>query len=190
MNGALKMPLHWAVAVVCALAIPLAFFLGKFNVPIWVCFVVWAEYFALGGTPATWRLILPSIPFGALTGAAWSAGALAVGKLIGGELGFFWGFMITNFVFLTLMVYLMPRVAAWRDGSLAVFNGLALFFAVYFTKSVPPVGPLDNPWWAIVLALLWTVATAYIGWVLGWLNGKLTAPPAEPARQPAAQSSP
>lgn len=184
MHGLPKMPLHRAVAVVCALAIPLAFFLGKFNVPIWVCFVVWAEYFALGGTPDTWRQIIPSIPFGAATGAAWSAGAIAVGNLIGGELAFFWGFLFTNFVFLTLMVYLMPRVAAWRSGSLAVFNGLALFFAVFFTKSVPALGPMQNTYWVIALALVWTVTTAYIGWVLGWLNGKLAAPPQAAAQSP------
>lgn len=187
MNG-VRMPLHWAVSVVCALAIPLAFFLGKFNVPIWVCFIVWAEYFALGAKPDTWRLIIPSIPFGAASGAAWTAGAIAVADLVGGELGFFWGFMLTNFVFLTLMVYLMPRVTAWRTGSLAVFNGLALFFAVFFTRSVPQIGPMANPYWVVVLAFFWVVVTAYIGWVLGWLNGKLAAPP--PAEDPARAAAP
>ena len=60
-----KVSLPWAVALTVFISLPFTFFLGKYNFPLWVCFIVWAEYFALGGKPDTWKLIIPSLPFGA-----------------------------------------------------------------------------------------------------------------------------
>lgn len=165
-----RVPLHWAVSIAVAIVTPLAFFLGDYSLPLWVCFIVWAEYFALGATPSTWKFIIPSIPFGALAGALWEASAVFLGSFIGGESGHFWGTIIGNFIFVTLLVYLLPKVKAWTTGSLAVFNGLTLFLAVYFTGSTPPIGPVDNTYWVIFLAFTWTVLLAYLGWVIGWLN--------------------
>jgi len=60
-----------------------------------------------------------------------------------------------------------------------VFNGLTLFLAVYFTGSVPSVGPMGNGYWVIVLAFLWTTLVAYFGWLLGFINIALTFPKEE-----------
>jgi len=171
-----RVPLHWAVPIVVALVLPLAFFLGEFNLPVWVSFIVWAEYFALGAKPQTWRLIIPSIPYGATTAALWCASAILIAKMIGGNHGLFWGYVIGNFIFITPWMYFLPRVHAWASGSLAVFNGLTLFLAVYFTGSIPRVGPMTDPYWVVLWSLIWTVLLAYFGWFLGWLNVALTFP--------------
>ena len=63
-----RIPIHWAVTLVVLFALPFGFFLDKYNFTLWVCFIVWAEYFALGAVPKNARLIFPSIPFGAAIG--------------------------------------------------------------------------------------------------------------------------
>ncbi len=66
---------EWKVA----LALLPAFLLGKWSFPVWVSFIVWAEYFALGAKLGTWKVIIPSIPFGAIVGgAAWISSAVAL----------------------------------------------------------------------------------------------------------------
>jgi len=57
---------------------------------------------------------------------------------------------------------------------LAVFNGLTLQLALYFTGALPPWGPMENPYWIVLWTFLWGVAMAYFGWFLGWLNVVLT----------------
>lgn len=169
-----RIPLPWAVSLTVIVALPFALYLGKFNLPLWVAFIVWAEYFALGATVETWKLIIPSIPAGALTGALWMVTATFVNNLIGGDL--IWGLIVGTLIWITALLYIIPRVPAFSNGTLAVFNGLALYLGVYFTGSVPSVGAMGNPYWVIFLALIWTILVAYFGWFLGWLNITITFP--------------
>ena len=169
-----RVSLPWAVAITVFISLPFTFFLGKYNFPLWVCFIVWAEYFALGGNPETWKLIIPSLPFGAFFGAVWCALAVALANLIGGQYGAFWGLVVANFIVLPIFIALIPRWHIWEKGTLAVFNGFTLFLAVYFTSSIPSVGIMDNPYGIIFWVFIWTVVMAYFGWFLGWLNVTLT----------------
>lgn len=172
-----RVSLPWAVALTVFISLPFTFFLGKYNYPLWVCFIVWAEYFALGGKPDTWKLIIPSLPFGAFFGAVWCAIAVALADLIiGGQYNMFWGLALANFIVLPIFIALIPRWHIWEKGTLAVFNGFTLFLAVYFTGSIPQVGMLNNPYWVILWAFIWTVVMAYFGWFLGWLNVAFTFP--------------
>jgi hypothetical protein len=171
-----RIPLPWAVSIVCVFSLPFGLFLGKFNFPLWVSFIVWAEYFALGATPSTWKLIIPSLPAGAAGGALWVATGVGISGAVGGKLALFLGLIVGALIWVTILLYIMPRVHAFTAGSLAVFNGLTLFLGVYFTSSMPQLGTMENPYWVIVWAFIWTTLMAYFGWFLGWLNITLTFP--------------
>jgi hypothetical protein len=137
---------------------------------------VWAEYFALRATQNTWKLIIPSLPAGAIGGALWVTTGVVVSSIATHELGLLFGLMLGAVIWVTLLVFLMRYVHAWTAGSLALFNGLTLFLAVYFTGSIPSVGPMVNPYWVVAWSFVWTVLMAYFGWFLGWLNIALTFP--------------
>lgn len=55
-----------AVGITVLLAMPFGLWFGKYNFTLWVAFIVWAEYFAPGGKPSAWRIILPSFSVGAI----------------------------------------------------------------------------------------------------------------------------
>ncbi len=164
-------PLPWAVTLTVIIALPFGLYLGAYNFTLWVCFIVWAEYFALGANVGTWKLVAPSIPAGAATGALWMATATLITTLTGMDL--IVGLIIGTVIWVTALLYLIPKVPALTQGTLAVFNGLALFLGVYFTGSIPQIG-VENPYGVIILAFVWVVLMAYFGWFLGWLNIKLT----------------
>ncbi len=171
-----RIPLPWAVSLVCVFSLPFGLFLGKFNFPLWVSFIVWAEYFTLGANPSTWRLIFPSIPAGAAGGALWVLTSIVYTSSTSHQLALFVGLTIGALVWVTILLYVMPRVQAFTAGSLAVFNGLTLFLGVYFTRSTPQVGAMGSPYWVVLWAFIWTTLMAYFGWFLGWLNVTLTFP--------------
>ncbi len=173
-----RIPFHWAVALTVIVALIPGTFLGKWNFTLWVAFIAWAEYFALGGTVSTWKLILPSIPLGALSAAGWLATNTLLHQLLGSG-GTFQSFLflaLANCIWVTGLVWVMSKSDIWTKGSLACFNGLTMWLAVYFTGSMPSVGPMANPYWAIAWAFIWTVAMCYFGWLLGVLNVALTFP--------------
>ena len=43
-----RIPLWLAVAITVVVSLPFGIWLSRWNLPIWVSFIVWAEYFALG----------------------------------------------------------------------------------------------------------------------------------------------
>jgi len=172
-----RIPLHWAVSITVVLALIPGLFLGKWNFTLWAIFIVWAEYFALGATVDTWKLVIPSIPFGAAAGALWLALTTFLSITFGGGpfVQFIW-LSIGNLVFVTLLVWLIPKWDNWAKGTLAVFNGLTVWLAVYFTGSFPAIGLADNPYGAILWSFIWTVLMCYFGWFLGWLNVTIMFP--------------
>lgn len=168
-----RLPLPWAVTLTVIFALPFGLYLGAYNFTLWVCFIAWAEYFALGATPGTWKLVAPSIPAGAATGALWMATATFVTTVT--KMPLIVGLIVGTVIWITALLYLIPKVPALTQGTLAVFNGLAVFLGVYFTGSCPKIGIAD-PYGVIVLTFVWTVLMAYFGWFLGWLNIQLTFP--------------
>ena len=164
-------PFHWAVSILVALALPLSFFLGKFNFPLWICFIAWAEYFAFGAKPSAFKTILPCWLYGAVISALWLATAVAFDNF----LSTFWATVLANFIWVTILVYCM-KWGGLQAGSLAVFGGFTMFLAVYFTKSIPQVGPVTNAYWVVASACIWTIIMGYIGAFFGWFNLFITFP--------------
>jgi hypothetical protein len=137
------------------------------------CFVVWAEYFALGAKPAGIRVILPSFAYAtALTALTLFAipafrflpsvvepGDLAAALVIGAGVA--------------VMVFTMRFAKVFQVGSLPFFNGISMALAIYFSGSYPKLGPdLTAP----LVAGVWTIAMGAFGAVLGVFNVWLTFP--------------
>lgn len=175
-----RIPLPWATAILVILILPLCFYLGKWNFALWVSFIVWAEYFALGAKADTWKLIIPSLPFGAVFGAAWCTSAVALSKPLSVYVGpvnaLYASFALTNLFWVPILLYGLRWTHAFTAGTLAVFNGFSLQLGVYLTGSLPQVGPMENPYYLIWWSFVWSVLMAYVGWFFGWLNVVLTFP--------------
>lgn len=162
-------PLYLAVAITVVVSLPFGLFLGKYNLPLFVAFIVWAEYFALGAKPEALKTILPAYSAGVvLTGASmFTTVLLATTLTLNGALA------VSLFVWVGAMVYIMPRFPVLGKGSLPYFNGISMLLAVYFTKSYPETANiLLQPWVAVVFALL----AGWLGAVLGWFNVLITFP--------------
>jgi hypothetical protein len=146
-------PLWLAVAITVVVSLPFGLYLDTYNLPLWVAFIVWAEYFALGAKPEALRVILPSYALAAvLTGIAMVAVAVLAPSLPkNGAL------VLCLFIGVGAMVYIMRYSKTLQAGSLPYVNGISMLLGVYFTgayrrrrspatQSVATGGrPLDHP---------------------------------------------
>lgn len=162
-------PLWLAVAITVVVSLPFGLFLGTYNLALWVAFIVWAEYFALGAKPEALRLIIPCFVLGAiLTGAA-----MFTTVLLAPTLTLNVALALSLFVWVGLMVYIMRYSSTLSKGSLAYFNGISMLLAVYFTQSYPPTADaLLQPW----VAAVWVILSGLLGAALGWFNVTITFP--------------
>jgi len=166
-----RIPLWLAVAITVAIATPFAFHLGKYNLPLWLSFIVWAEYFALGANPSALKLILPSFLYGAIAVGLWLTTTVFLSEYTTVEIAF----IIANFIWVSIAVYGMKWHKILTTGSLALFNGLSMTLGIYFTGSIPSVG-VSGAYATVWLAVIWTVVAGYFGAFLGWLNVTITFP--------------
>ena len=166
-----RVPLWLAVVITVGLATPFTFNLGKYNLPLWASFIVWAEYFALGANPNALKLIIPSFPFGCAVVGLWLTTTQLLAPLMGVEVAF----IVTNVIWIGIGIVIMMSNKILNAGSLALFNGLSMTLAVYFTRTIPAIG-VTNPYAIIWLAVIWTVIAGYFGAFLGWFNVVITFP--------------
>ncbi len=179
-NHSPVIPLHWASSIMLVFALPLTFYLGKWNIPLWVSFIVWTQYFILGANRGTWRIVAPFFLFGALLAALWCISATFIAGYLkshfDGLAATYIAFAITNLVWVTIVVHCLGWSPKFGEATLSIFNGFTMMLAVYFTGSSPEIGPVENPYYIILLSAVWAVIAGYIGWCLGWLNVFLTFP--------------
>ena len=164
-------PLWLAVAITVAISLPFGTYLGKFNFSLWISFICWAEYFALGANPKALKIIFP----------AFAASSIWTGFMIWlihpfhglpslfapGDLSV----QVAFFVGVSIMVYCMKYFKTFQVGSLAYFNGMSMTLAVIFTGSTPKLGFIAaHPQSATFIAALWCIAMGWFGAILGWLN--------------------
>ncbi len=164
-------PLWLAVAITVVVSLPFGLFLGKYNLPLWVAFIVWAEYFALGAKPDALRVIIPAFSLGAILTAA----AMFVTVLLAPLLSLNLALAVSLFVGVGFMVYIMRYSDVLGKGSLPYFNGISMLLAVYFTASYPDAAttaPLVQPW----VAAIWVILADILGSLLGWFNVTITFP--------------
>jgi hypothetical protein len=164
-------PLWLAVAITVAISLPFGTYLGKFNFSLWISFIVWAEYFALGANPKALKIIFPAFAAASL----WTGFMIWLINPLHGLPSLFapgdLSVQVAFFVGVSIMVYCMKFFKTFQVGSLAYFNGMSMTLAVIFTGSTPKLGFIAaHPQSATFIAALWCIAMGWFGAILGWLN--------------------
>lgn len=166
-------PMWLAVALTVVASMPFGLWLGKYNFALWCCFIVWAEYFALGAKPSSLRLIVPSFSYSvaltALTLWAVQLFDFLPPLRVEGDLAV----TAALFVGIALTVYTMRFSRIFQEGSLPFFNGISMALAIYFTGSFPDFG---GTFPAPIAAGAWTVLMGIFGCALGVFNVWITFP--------------
>ena len=174
-------PMWLAVAITVVISLPFGLWLKEWSVPLWAAFIVWAEYFVLGGKPAGLKIMVPSYILG-VVGAVLvlivmveaqkllpdlqlvSATDVAIG------IAFFIGFCV--------LIYAMKFMPVTGGaGTLPFFNGISMGLATYFCLAYFTYGGLK------VDALLVPIVTGIpailaglLGAFLGWFNVTILFP--------------
>jgi hypothetical protein len=177
-----RIPIWLAVAITALISVPFGTQLGIYSIPVWASFIAWAEYFAFGASPDQLKWIYGLFPLGALTMGVFGTVNNYFVDVLGVDLVA--SSAIWLFIFVALATYLLTRIPRGMDKSLAYFNGLSIFLALYFAGI--PAGPgsaggplvsgdlawLINPW----IRWLWTSLAGVFGGFLGWFNIQITFP--------------
>jgi hypothetical protein len=165
-------PLWLAVAITVVVSLPFGLYLDKYNLPLWVAFVVWAEYFALGAKPAALRLMLPAYALAAvLTGVTMVAVSVLAPSLPKN-----WALAICLFIGVGVMVYIMRYSKTLQAGSLPYFNGISMLLGVYFTGAYPTTAFTTDAHLLPLVAAVWAILGGVLGAALGWFNVTITFP--------------
>lgn len=163
-------PFHWAVAILVALVMPLSFYLDKFNFTLWVSFIAWAQYFLYGGTPESFKTVIPCWLYGTTMSVLWMLTTVAFANFM----PLMWALIVSNFIVVTLLVWGL-KFYNFGPGVVSVFGGFTCLLAVYFTGSMPKVG-IENPYLVVIWCGVWNIAMGYFGHFLGWFNVMITFP--------------
>lgn len=188
MNNKERMPLWLAVGITVVVSLPFGLWFGHYNLPLWVAFVVWAEYFALGATPAALKTIVPAYILGVLgavlicTAAVLLTNVMPNAKVVSpGDLPVF----ITFFIGFCVLIYAMKFLPVTQTGTLPFFNGISMALGTYFTAQfVAPFGTNVAPALLPLVTGLGAILAGLLGAFLGWFNVAIMAPRKSAAAQP------
>jgi hypothetical protein len=167
-------PLWLAASVTVVVALPFSLWLGNYSLPIWVSFIVWAQYFVLGAKPAVLRTIVPAFLLGVMGATALvTAYSLAAATLV--DLGVVAAndvaMFLVFFVGFCALIYGMRFAPITQRGTLPFFNGVSMMLAVYFTGAFADAAPAGiNAHLLPAVAGLGAVLAGLLGAFLGWFN--------------------
>jgi len=173
-------PLWLAVAITVVVSLPFGLWLGSWNLPLWVAFIVWAEYFALGAKPDALKVMIPAYILGVIGATVVLVFTVLVGQALpgaklvtDGDVAIFIGFFIA---FLPVIYAMKFLPVTQGPGGLPFFNGISMGLATYFTGQYASVfGDLDP----VLVPLATGVAAilaGILGAVLGWFNVTIMFP--------------
>lgn len=173
-------PLWLAAAITVVVSLPFGLWLGDWNLPLWIAFIVWAEYFALGAKPKVLTTIIPAFVLGVagatvvLVFTALVSRALPDARLVtDGDAAVFLGFFLA---FLPVVYAMRFLPVTQGPGELPFFNGISMGLAAHFTGQYGTVlGELD-PVLAPLASSLAAVLAGVLGAVLGWFNATILFP--------------
>ena len=169
-----RVPMWLAIAITVVVSLPFGLWLGAYNLPLWVSFIVWAEYFVLGARPEALRIIVPAFFMGVLGAFAITTANAILDRYVGdaslvaaGDIAAFVAFFLGFCVFLYAIRWVPLPLET--TGTLPFFNGVSMMLGVYFTDAfldAAPAGldPLLEPAVAAVGALLAGLLGAFLGW--------------------------
>jgi hypothetical protein len=186
-------PLWLAVAITVVVSLPFGIWLGKVNLPLWAAFIVWAEYFVLGGKPSALKIMVPAYILGVVGGALISELYQVLAKVLGDGTVFGFGLQdmtnnnlalyISFFVGFCVLIYAMKWMAVTGGaGTLPFFNGISVFLGVYFTGSFLNwfkdfnIGPDMIGYAIVIFAAISAILGGMLGAALGWFNVAILFP--------------
>lgn len=174
-----RVPMWLAVSITVVVSLPFGLWLGDYNLPLWVSFIVWAEYFVLGGTPSALRTIIPAYLVGVVVAflittanrvleAALGGRAIVAPDDVAAFVAFFVGFCVL--LYATRWVPLPLDTSA----SLPFFNGISVTLGVFFTGAYLAAAPggLD-PVLEPAVAAVGAALAGLLGCFLGWFNVRI-----------------
>lgn len=170
-------PLWLAVAITVVVSLPFGLYLGNYNIPLFVSFIAWAEYFALGAKPDALKTVVPAYTAGVVITAASMFVWVLLRDYVKLDANLALG--ISLFVFVGFMVYIMKYFPVLGKGSLPYFNGISMLLAVYLTNSYPFATSNPATWDALVAPWIaggWAVLAGWFGHLLGLFNVTITFP--------------
>lgn len=188
-----RIPLWLASSITVVVSLPFGLWLGDYNLPLWVSFVVWAEYFQLGARPAVLRTIVPAYLIGVGGAVAITTGNALLERLIpdativsAGDGATF----ISFFVGFCILIYAMRWMTPARSGVLPFFNGVSVTLGVLFTGAFETAaGPGVDELLLPVVAGVGAALAGLLGAALGWFNVAImfsrSVPAGTPAERPA-----
>lgn len=187
-----SIPLWVAVPVTVAVALPFGLWLGTWSLPLWLAFIVWAEYFALGAKPTVLRVVVPSFLSGVVSAAIALIFSLLVGAVVGdasivasGDVAYIIGLPVA----LLPIIYAMQFLPFAQDtGTLPFFNGLSMGLATFFIGIYTNFGGLSLPTDSVLLPLITSVPAVLgglLGAFLGWFNVAIMTPFGRPTSRSA-----
>jgi hypothetical protein len=189
------LPLWIAVPITVAVSLPFGLWLGAWSLPLWLAFIVWAEYFTLGARPAALRIMIPAFVSGVVGATFALVVALFVGSLIGdagivvpGDLAWFVGLPLAFIPVIYAMKFL-PFVEG--PGGLPFFNGISMGLATFFVGIYATYGGLTLPANSILAPLVTSIPAilgGLLGAGLGWFNVAIMAPFGRRTRSSAGES--
>lgn len=169
-----RMPLWLAVAITVVLVMPLGLWLDAYNLPLWIVFCVWAEYFAFGGSLKGARTLFPAFLLGVVAAGLVQALATALISWFGdahlvtsGDLAI----LVAYFVGFCVVVWAMKFVQVVQGGSLAYFQGIALTLGAIFTgQGAAYIAHSENSYALIAGSMIIAAVSAFVGCLIGWIN--------------------
>jgi len=171
-----RVPMWLAVAITVVVSLPFGLWLGDYNLPLWVSFIVWAEYFVLGGQPAAIKVIVPAFLIGVLGAACITTATVLLERAFDGamivaanDVAAFVGMFLGFCVFLFLLRYV--PLDLFGSASLPHFNGVSMMLGVFFTGAFITAAPegIDAVFEPAVAAIGAALA-GLLGCFLGWFN--------------------
>lgn len=169
-----------AIAITVVVSVPFGSWLGNYSLPLWVAFIVWAEYFVLGARPAVLKVILPAFFLGDVTAAIIMTGYTLLARMTGdvriladGDVAL----AVSMFVGFCIFMYAMRWFPVTQTGTLPYYNGISMTLGVFFTGAfsgavAPDIDTALLPAVAGVGALL----AGLLGAFLGWFNATIVFP--------------
>jgi hypothetical protein len=174
-----RVPFWLAVAISVVVTFPAALYFGRFAMPLWAVFVVWAEYFVLGAKPEALRVMWPNFIYGSLgvtVGTLLYAWIQSWGLIGDPKANTLFALVIAYFVLFCVLLKTMEFGWSFASTGLPLFNGVALTLGVFFTGTYWPLFETTNLYAIALLSSLTAIAAGIMGGVVGWFNMVITFP--------------
>ena len=178
-----RIPLWLAVAITVVVSLPFGLWLDAWSLPLWAAFIVWAEYFLLGGKPEGLKIMVPSYILGVIGAVLVLILAVALAKVIDMKLVASSpvpdvAYAIALFVGFCVLIYAMKWLPVTGGaGTLPFFNGISMGLATFFVTIYATYGGIkvDDILVPIVTGVP-AILAGLLGAALGWFNVTILFP--------------